>query len=233
MKINTHQIPTLLQQIQTSEDGSKAQKSYFEQLLLLTQQLLNKIQYNRFNISDVEDAKNETLMAICGGDRYCNTINKTTILNFLQTLPKAINSQQIITRYKTYISRICKNKLLYQFRRQKFLFFNFNFEIDCIYTPRLTGIDRLIAEEETALITAITDYINNDTEGLLNNCYPQGYPQANAQELLQVRLLGKTAEKWKAIALRFNIPYGTLTSHYKRKCLPLIRSLFIIIDERG
>lgn len=90
-------------------------------------------------------------------------------------------------------------------------------------------IDRRIEEEDRTEIQRIDEelrlYIEIDPEGRLRECHPDGYPQSNCQELAKRRLLKEPRDKWKDIAQELNIPYGTVTAHWKRRCKPLLEEI--------
>lgn len=79
--------------------------------------------------------------------------------------------------------------------------------------------------ETRALGRKVKLYIVEDPERKLRNCYPSGYPQSNCQELAKRRLLNEPPDKWKEIVLVLEVPFGTVTAHWKRKCSPLLQEI--------
>ncbi|CAD5990398.1 hypothetical protein PCC9214_05786 [Planktothrix tepida] len=92
-------------------------------------------------------------------------------------------------------------------------------------TPRLSGLDKMIAEEDflknqeqLALMVRLLD--KN-----LSNCYPDGYSKANCYELFKRRVLKKPPQQWRDIAEELQISLGTVTSHWHRKCKPMLPNI--------
>lgn len=93
-------------------------------------------------------------------------------------------------------------------------------------TPLLDALDTIIAEEELLENQKELALMETLLEEKLSNCYPAGYPQANCYELAQRRLLRIPPQKWKDLAEDLQgIPYGTVTSHWDRKCKPLLAEI--------
>jgi RNA polymerase sigma factor (sigma-70 family) len=66
-------------------------------------------------------------------------------------------------------------------------------------------------------------WINDDPNHILRDCFTK-IPEANCQFLAHSkRILGR---KWKEIAGEVSLPRGTVTSHWCRKCEPLIREWY-------
>lgn len=96
-------------------------------------------------------------------------------------------------------------------------------------TIRLSGIFRVIEEENREqsqeLDRKLRDYLEQDPQGKLQNCHPKCIDFCNCQELIKRRFLKDPPDKWHKIAKDFNISYGTVTSHWHRRCEPLIREI--------
>lgn len=56
-------------------------------------------------------------------------------------------------------------------------------------------------------------------------CHPAGYPQSTCYELIQRRMLKKPPQRWEDIATQLKTPYGTVTSHWKRKCAKRLQEI--------
>lgn len=98
-----------------------------------------------------------------------------------------------------------------------------------ITTPKRNDLDFLIEEierkEKQDISKKIADYINNDPEELLINCYPKNYPCANCQILSQRLLLKEPPDKMSHLAKDLNINNQTLNSHFKRNCLKHLQTI--------
>ncbi|MDB9313360.1 hypothetical protein PN462_09640 [Spirulina sp. CS-785/01] len=96
-------------------------------------------------------------------------------------------------------------------------------------SPSLTGLDRYIEQleqqQQEDYGIQLRNYITTDPEGKLQSCHPKQYSQANCQVLLQRHLLKQPPDKISTIARDLEINYQTLNSHWKRNCLPLLRTL--------
>jgi len=90
-------------------------------------------------------------------------------------------------------------------------------------------IDKRIEEEDRTetqrFYRELRRYLEKDPENKLRQCHPRGYPQSNCQELVKRRLLKKPPDKWEDIAQELKTPYGTVTSHWHRRCKPLLREI--------
>jgi hypothetical protein len=86
----------------------------------------------------------------------------------------------------------------------------------------LPPMEQSIFDENEKQQQLLFDYINQDPDNRLRNCCPQRYLLCNCWELCQRRLLKKPPEQWQQIARDLNIPFGTVTSHWDRKCKPLL-----------
>ncbi|HEY9705898.1 MAG TPA: hypothetical protein V6C58_25910 [Allocoleopsis sp.] len=51
------------------------------------------------------------------------------------------------------------------------------------------------------------------------------YHKATCREIIKRRFLTDPPQEWKELAQDLNIPYGTVTAHYNRKCLKLLDNL--------
>lgn len=100
-------------------------------------------------------------------------------------------------------------------------------------SPSLTLdlLDQQIAElqeqQRQSLSHRIRQYINQDENGTLTGCYPKKHPECHCQLLAMGLLLEQPPHKIADIAREFNISNQTLYSHWKNKCLPMLREIGI------
>lgn len=64
-------------------------------------------------------------------------------------------------------------------------------------------------------------WVQTDPEGELRRIHIQGHPLVTCQVLILERLPPETS--WKTLAAEFNLSISTLTSFYRRQCLPRLR----------
>jgi hypothetical protein len=97
-------------------------------------------------------------------------------------------------------------------------------------TPKLNGLDCYIEQlqerENQRLSKKIVDYIDQDPQNQLKNCYPRAYPNCHCQLLSQKRLLSEPAKTFEDIAEELNIPLKQLTNHWYGRCKPLLQKIF-------
>jgi DNA-directed RNA polymerase specialized sigma24 family protein len=215
-------ISSLISTILSLKDNSQLQKKAFDLLLKKTVSYLPKTYYQNFNLDDIQEAKSLTLMAICGCDRQNSTSSKN-----LRNLVKScqVNPGQLERYYLQWVRKIFRYKLIDLLRKNNRHFYLSLDDSIAVVEVTLSSLDQLIEQEEKDLDQAIIAYLKADPEGILIKCYPQGYPQSNAKELVKLRLLQNKPQKWQDIASDFNTPFGTITSHWNRKCLPLLRQI--------
>ncbi|NER37512.1 MAG: hypothetical protein F6J93_26710 [Oscillatoria sp. SIO1A7] len=95
--------------------------------------------------------------------------------------------------------------------------------------PTVSGLDSLAQQEleeaNKRLEQDLKRYIEEDPEGKLRGCHPGGYPHCNCQELVKRRILQEPKDTWKTISAELNVPQGTVTAHWKRKCQPLLAEI--------
>jgi len=71
------------------------------------------------------------------------------------------------------------------------------------------------------ILEEVKAWVEADADGELRGCHIKGHPEANCQVLILRRLPPET--KWKDISAEFNIEVPTLSSFYRRNCLPRLR----------
>lgn len=83
-------------------------------------------------------------------------------------------------------------------------------------------LDRVPSPIENTLFWEISQWIEDDPDGILSACHIRGNPKANCQALAYLRIvLGK---EWLEIAEEFGLSRGTVSSHWCRKCLIFMRN---------
>ena len=68
-------------------------------------------------------------------------------------------------------------------------------------------------------------YIVQDPDGKLRNCYPRAYPRCHGHVLSQRRCLKDPPDKFKDIAQDLDMPLGKVTSHWFDRCIPLLQEI--------
>lgn len=65
------------------------------------------------------------------------------------------------------------------------------------------------------------NWVKTDTDGELRHVHIQGHPRVNCQVLILRRLPPETS--WEKLSEEYGISISTLTSFYRRQCLPRLR----------
>lgn len=237
VKMMDEKLCRQIQKVLQLPDGSEYQKGEMGKLLRLIPDLPGIYKPQNPTI-DRQDALNRALVDISGckkkgtADSLRRFVEKRN-LNLATEEPG--NLRVLFVRW---FNRILKNKIAEIYREQK-QYLSIDAPIpggdgktaygDTICSDRPTGVDSIIeAEDKEAqknLCQAVKDYLETDPEGILRKCHPKGYPQANCQELAKKRFLQTPPEKWKNIVPDLKVPYGTVTAHWKRKCVPLVQQI--------
>ncbi len=71
------------------------------------------------------------------------------------------------------------------------------------------------------ILETTRQWIEADQNGELRRTHIQGRPEVNCQVLLLERLPPDTS--WEVLAARFNLSVSTLSSFYRRQCIPRLR----------
>lgn len=88
--------------------------------------------------------------------------------------------------------------------------------------PSSDIIEALSAPPDIPPILETTrQWIETDRDGELRRTHIQGYPDVNCQFLLLERLPPETS--WDVLAVRLNLSVSTLSSFYRRQCIPRLR----------
>ena len=92
-------------------------------------------------------------------------------------------------------------------------------------TNTLSPIDQAIFDENQRQQQLLLDYLRQDPDQILQNCCSQKYPHCNCWEICKRYYLQQPPEKWVDIAKALNIDFGTVTSHWQRRCKPLLKTI--------
>ncbi len=87
-----------------------------------------------------------------------------------------------------------------------------------------------LPEPESSIAHCLWEYIDQDTEGKLQNCIPQKYPNCNAQKVARMLLSGSYYKKngqpnLRVLAQAYDIPYKTFYSYWRDHCQPLLLAI--------
>jgi hypothetical protein len=83
-------------------------------------------------------------------------------------------------------------------------------------------VDNLVAQRDIPpILEEIKSWVLKDPEHKLRQTYLNSHPQITGQVLILKRLPPETS--WQSLAEEYQIPAGTLSSFYQRKCKPLLR----------
>jgi hypothetical protein len=98
-----------------------------------------------------------------------------------------------------------------------------------ITNPILNGLDRYIEQSEQqeiqCLVIKILDYIEQDPQRLLKNCYCHTDPHCNCQLISQRRFVQEPAQSFKQISQDLNISSRKLMNHWYGRCIPLLQQI--------
>ncbi|MBW4596264.1 MAG: cell division protein FtsL [Brasilonema angustatum HA4187-MV1] len=92
-------------------------------------------------------------------------------------------------------------------------------------TNILPPLEQAIFDENKRQKQLLLDYLRQDPDQTLHNCGSKKYPDCNCWEICKRYYLQEPPEKWEEIPKALNVPYGTLTPHWYRKCIPLLRDI--------
>ncbi|MGD1850717.1 MAG: hypothetical protein ACFCBU_08945 [Cyanophyceae cyanobacterium] len=112
----------------------------------------------------------------------------------------------------------------------------------------LSGLDRMISQvqqqntQRQGLLIEL--YIEQDPDCALKGCHARKATRLNCQEVAQKILLRLRGEKvgalaaekklsWRSLAEQLKVKEQTVHSHWKRKCLPLLRQIAQKIEEQS
>jgi hypothetical protein len=85
-------------------------------------------------------------------------------------------------------------------------------------------IQALQQQENRKIATQIENWIASDPDHHLSDCHPKGQKCCNCQLLGYSMIIKDPPDSFIDLAKDLDIPYQTLVSHWKRKCLPLLQA---------
>lgn len=85
-------------------------------------------------------------------------------------------------------------------------------------------IQSLQQEEDHRIAIQIEKWIMSDPDGHLGNCHPKRQERCNCQTLGSRIIIKDPPDSFITLAKDLDIPYQTLVSHWKRRCLPLLQT---------
>lgn len=96
-------------------------------------------------------------------------------------------------------------------------------------SPSLSGlegyIEQLQRQEIQRVALDIEQYIQQDPEEKLRNCYPSSYPNCDCHLLCRRRLLKQPPDTFQGMAQELNMPFRQLTNHWYGRCKPLLKNI--------
>lgn len=233
-----------------TEIGENQKKIYLKQLLLLIPYLLGIKKTTRDSRIKYDDALNRALESFYRALK--NENDRRGLPNSFSFLVGDINhvdAEEFRKRFTNWFNKIINYKIIDLQRQLNKCPSSIDYYEKILPDPKLSGLDRLCEEEEQKAnqnrLEKVKDSITNKdsvhiTEDLKKRLqdHPKGYPDCTCQELIIRRLLGGreeernaneerkyVPEKWKDIAKDLRVPYGTVTAHWHRKCLPLLTEI--------
>jgi hypothetical protein len=238
--VNTdEQLRELLQLLKDSQQGSQKQERFKNQLCKLIPDLPGSRKYREPDPKiDFDGAVNEAY----GG------FFKTLPTFFREIDLDNIADDVLRTRVVKRFNKIIKLKILDQYRKLKRQPFTFSldapnkskkgedFDSEGMADDSTeVGIEQLIEEEQAKnqqrIGLQLWQYIEDDPDGKLRNCYPDNKPEANCQVLARRLLLKNPPDSLSVIAKELDINYQTLNSHWNNrnrkdlKGLPLLKKI--------
>jgi hypothetical protein len=198
---------------------NQAQRKLNDLVKLTLQLPYLKRRHPNFSYQDYQEGLSEAL----------GTLTVKNIRQFLQLLEQhniAVNSENSRKIRQFYINRL--NKISYyktvDYLRRNSVFLSLDELVD--QEQNQTFLDLIVDHNSSQLWEKMIEkesqqhfYRTISDQGLLN-IYPNGYPKANLQAIIRLRL---KEEKWSNIALQLQIPIGTLTSFWHRTGKSLLR----------
>ncbi|MFB2981844.1 hypothetical protein [Microseira sp. BLCC-F43] len=89
----------------------------------------------------------------------------------------------------------------------------------------LDPLDRVVAPIDAKLLLdtweSFVQWIEDDPDHLLKDCHIENNPKANCQTLAYLRLV--VGKEWQEIAAEVGSTRGAISSHWSRKCQPLLQ----------
>jgi hypothetical protein len=85
-------------------------------------------------------------------------------------------------------------------------------------------VDILKQQEEQRIAVKIEEWIEFDPTQELKSCHPRGQKLCDCQLIAYRILMKDPPDSFTEIARNINVPYQTLIAHWKRKCLPILKT---------
>lgn len=150
----------------------------------------------------------------------------------INTFPRVFNLDldnsdvtQVRICFVKWFNKILQRRIYDLYRQQKRQPFSFEqYGTQSIEHNQSLGIDSLEQLANQERLDKLLYYLHHDREGILQD-HPEGYPGCTCQELIQRRLLRETSQKWRDIAKELDLPQGTVTAFWYRKCLLILQQI--------
>lgn len=228
----------LIQEVLGYSDGSSEQRDAMNRLVGLIPNLPG-IYMDAFPGVDPADAFNRALQGVSCTRGNVSGHNLRLFVEKRDLDIENTDAELVRQLFVRWFNVILKRKLS-EVDREKGRYLSLNapinasagsatFEEIMLPDPTVSGLDRLAQQEleeaNKRLEEDLKRYIEEDPEGKLRGCHPRGYPHCNCQELVKRRILQEPEDTWKKIVAELNVPQGTATAHWKRKCQPLLAEI--------
>ena len=202
------------------EENEEERRKAVDELLKLIR-CLNGVKKNSDPRINYEEAFNSALINVW---QNINTFPKLFHLDFDLDANKS-NVTHVRICFVKWFNKILQRRIYDLYRQNKQQPFSWEQCVTQSIKHNLCrDIDPLeqLAKQEWS--DKLRDYLHHDPEGILQH-HPEGYPQCTCQELIQRRLLKEPSQKWRDIAKELQVPQGTLTAFWYRKCLPCLQKI--------
>ena len=228
----------LIQEVLGYSDGSSEQRQAMNRLLGLIPKLPG-IYMDAFPGVDPADAFNRALQGVSCTNENVSGHNLRLFVEKRNLDIENTDAELVRQLFVRWFNVILKRKLS-EVDREKGRYLSLNapinasagsatFEEIMLPDPTVSGLDRLAQQEldeaNKLLEEDLKRYIEEDPEEKLRGCHPRGYPHCNCQELVKKRILQEPEDTWKTISAELQVPQGTATAHWKRKCQPLLKRI--------
>ncbi|MFW6296849.1 MAG: hypothetical protein ACOC04_06630 [Halothece sp.] len=226
----------LIQQVINSNDGTSEQRQALERLLKCIPKLPGIYKENNPRL-DYNNAFNQALMNLAGMSlKTGKGMSGKNIRSFAEKTNLNSPPETVRQNLVNWFNKILKRRI-YDFYRQlpnepfsldvSFGEDDSDTHLDNVKSLTLSGIDELISEEELKENQKQEEELKQRFEELAQEMkdFPNGCPNCTCYELIQRRELRRPKQKWKDIADELNVPQGTVTAHWHRKCKPILKRL--------
>lgn len=129
----------------------------------------------------------------------------------------------IVTWLNAYLKRRLQD-LRNEKREEKLLQVSEQYPLngDRLVQPGINILEYLPAKPDIPpILEEVMAWVKADSSGELRRVHIQGHPHVNCQTLILHRLPPETS--WKELSEEFNLSIPTLSSFYRRQCLPRLR----------